>query len=256
MKQAHANIFSLLNVSKRFGDKTVLKDFTLDILKDRTTVLLGPSGCGKSTILRLCLGLTAPTQGRVLFEGAPIAPGKGDAIRRKMGYVIQDGGLFPHMTARENVCIMARYLKWPREKMAARLDELREMTNFPQDGLSSYPAQLSGGQQQRVALMRALMLDPDVLLMDEPLGALDSIIRHRLQNDLKDIFSRLRKTVVMVTHDIGEAGFFGDKVVLMRGGAIEQAGRFADLVHKPANGFVREYIAAQRGVADVLENAG
>ncbi len=247
-------IFSLKHVSKSFHGKTVLDTLSLDIPAGETVVLLGPSGCGKSTILRLLLGLTAPTTGDVLFNGRVLAGDDIRMMRRKMGYVIQKGGLFPHMTAAQNISLMARSLHWPADKIADRLTVLADLTAFPKDALTRFPAQLSGGQQQRVALMRALMLDPDVLLMDEPLGALDSIVRHQLQRDLKQIFDRLHKTVVMVTHDIAEAGYFSDRIYLLRDGGVAQAGSLADLVHHPANDFVAEYIAAQRGILDVLED--
>ena len=162
-----------------------------------------------------------------------------------MGYVIQDGGLFPHLTARGNVTLMARYIGWSEEKVAARIHELSELTQFPEDGLDRYPAQLSGGQRQRVSLMRALMLDPEVLLLDEPLGALDPMIRAELQRDLAEIFRSLGKTVVLVTHDLPEAGFFGDRVVLLREGTIVQSGAFPDLVSRPASPFVEAFVQAQ-----------
>jgi osmoprotectant transport system ATP-binding protein len=172
-----------------------------------------------------------------------------------MGYVVQDGGLFPHLTASGNVALMARWLGWDRDRIAARLAELVGLTDFPADGLSRYPAELSGGQRQRVGLMRALMLDPDVLLLDEPLGALDPMIRYELQTDLRDIFRTLGKTVVMVTHDIGEAGYFGDSVVLLRDGAVVQQGSLRDLLDRPADPFVERFITAQRSLLDTLDEA-
>ncbi len=166
--------------------------------------------------------------------------------RHQMGYVIQDGGLFPHLTARRNVTLMARYFKWRRSEVEARLSELAELTQFPPDGLDRYPVQLSGGQKQRLALMRALMLDPKVLLLDEPLGALDPIIRFDLQTDLKRIFQKLRKTVVLVTHDLDEAEYFGDSTVLMREGRIVQQGSIHEMVNAPVDPFVTRFIHAQR----------
>ena len=172
-----------------------------------------------------------------------------------MGYVIQDGGLFPHLTARGNAALVARFLGWDAERIDGRLDELVELTHFPADGLDRYPAQLSGGQRQRVSLMRALMLDPDVLLMDEPLGALDPMIRRDLQGELRAIFRSLGKTVVMVTHDLGEAGYFGDTIVLIREGRIVQRGSFRDLLTAPADAFVTEFVNAQRSPLDVSPGA-
>ena len=164
-----------------------------------------------------------------------------------MGYVVQDGGLFPHLTAHGNVTLMAHYLGWNARRIETRLAELTELTRFPDDGLTRYPTQLSGGQRQRVSLMRALMLEPDVLLLDEPLGALDPIIRSELQTDLRRIFQALAKTVLLVTHDLSEAGFFGDLIVLLRDGKIVQQGRLADLLGTPADPFVTRFINAQRG---------
>ena len=154
-------------------------------------------------------------------------------VRRGLGYVTQDGGLFPHLTARDNVILMARYLGWDRSRIDDRLAELAELTRFPADGLDRFPAQLSGGQRQRVSLMRALMLDPKVILLDEPMGALDPMVRAELQADLRAIFRSLEKTVVMVTHDLAEAGWFGDEILLMRDGRIVQRGTLAELVDRP-----------------------
>jgi osmoprotectant transport system ATP-binding protein len=164
-----------------------------------------------------------------------------------MGYVVQDGGLFPHLTAGENAMLMARYLGWERRRLDDRLAELTKLTQFPADGLERYPVQLSGGQRQRVGLMRALFLDPDVLLFDEPLGALDPIIRLDLQEVLRSIFRSLGKTVVLVTHDLGEAAYFGDRIVLLRAGRIVQQGTLRDFVERPADPFVTQFINAQRG---------
>jgi osmoprotectant transport system ATP-binding protein len=163
-----------------------------------------------------------------------------------MGYVIQDGGLFPHLNARENVSLLGTYLGYEKTQIEGRINELCELTKYPVDALDRYPTQISGGQRQRVSLMRALMLDPVILLLDEPLGALDPLIRFELQNDLREIFKILGKTVVMVTHDIGEAGFFGHKIVLLREGMIIQEGSIGDLVKNPSEAFVTEFIKAQR----------
>ena len=163
-----------------------------------------------------------------------------------MGYVIQDGGLFPHLTAEKNVSLLADYIGWTKDKIDERIKELSVLTKFPVNGLERYPAELSGGQKQRVSLMRALMLDPKILLLDEPLGALDPLIRYELQDDLKKIFQKLKKTVILVTHDLTEAGFFGDKIVLMMDGKIIQTGTIEELIKKPANDFVTKFITAQR----------
>ena len=237
----------LESVSKTYAGHPVVDDLNLSVGVAETAVLIGPSGCGKSTALRLLLGLAVPDGGRVLFDGEPVTPETVSDVRRRVGYVIQDGGLFPHMTARENVTLKARTLGWTADRLDARLEELRGLTNFPPDGLDRYPVELSGGQRQRVALMRGLMLDPDVLLLDEPLGALDPMIRFTLQDELKIIFKTLGKTVLLVTHDLSEAVFFGDRVALMRAGKIIQEGSLETLVRQPAEPFVTEFVHAQRG---------
>ena len=252
-------MLELVGVSKTFGELQALKPLSLKIPAGKTAVLIGPSGCGKSTILRIMIGLIGADAGEVRLDGERVEPSNLLSIRRKMGYVIQDGGLFPHLTARGNATLMARYLGWSEERIGARLGALSELTQFPADGLDRYPAQLSGGQRQRVSLMRALMLDPEVLLLDEPLGALDPMIRSELQDDLRRIFQRVEKTVVMVTHDIGEAGFFGDTIFLMREGAILQEGNLEALVRRPAEEFVTRFVNAQRSPLESLrggEEAG
>ena len=228
----------------------------MTIQAGRTTVLIGPSGCGKSTLLRLMIGLLRPDAGSVMFEGVEVTPANAPALRRRMGYVIQDGGLFPHLTARANVTLMARYLGWDSQRVEAGLGKLVGLTQFPADALDRYPAELSGGQRQRVSLMRALMLEPEVLLLDEPLGALDPMIRSELQEDLRRIFQILAKTVVLVTHDLGEAGFFGDDLVLLRAGRIVQRGTLAELARSPAEPFVTQFINAQRSPLRFLGDGG
>src|SRR5438105_2432795 len=196
----------LTGVAKSYGRQQALHTTDLAIPPGRITVLIGPSGCGKSTLIRLMIGLLRPDTGSVRFAGTEITAANVQMLRWRMGYVVQDGGLFPHLTAGDNVTLMARYLGWSGPRIESRLAELAQLTQFPADGLPRFPSQLSGGQRQRVSLMRALMLDPDVLLLDEPLGALDPIIRSELQDDLKKVFQTLGKTVVLVTHDLSEAG--------------------------------------------------
>ncbi len=245
-------MLELRGVSKSFGAQRAVVATDLKFEAASTTVLIGPSGCGKSTLLRLMIGLLRPDGGAVLFNGEPLSPASFGEVRRRMGYVIQEGGLFPHLTARRNVTLMAHYLGWEQSRIDARLEELADLTRFPVDGLDRYPGQLSGGQRQRVGLMRSLMLDPEVLLLDEPLGALDPMIRAELQHDLKGIFASLGKTVVLVTHDMGEAGHLGDEIVLLREGEIVQSGSLRNLVESPADDFVRRFVRAQRGMGDVL----
>lgn len=236
----------LQRACKRYGDNTVLSPIDLLIPRGQTTVLIGPSGCGKSTLLRLIAGLIEPNDGTVSFDGILLNKTNIGQLRRRMGYVIQEGGLFPHMTAARNVTVMARHLGHDPAANATRVRELAALVQLPETLLTRYPSELSGGQRQRVSLMRALMLDPEVLLLDEPLGALDPMIRYRLQQDLKSIFNRLHKTVVMVTHDLAEAAYFADTVVLMRHGKIVQQGAINTLANAPAEAFVEDFINAQR----------
>ncbi len=253
MIQEKSTVFQLIGLSKYFAGKAALRKINLDIDRGKTTVLIGPSGCGKSTTLRLMIGLIRAEEGKVTFEETELSSENALRLRRRMGYVIQNGGLFPHLSARANITIMARFLGWERSRIMERIEELAGLTRFPLDGLKRYPAQLSGGQQQRVALMRALMLDPAVLLLDEPLGALDPMIRSELQHELKDIFRLLGKTVVLVTHDLNEAAFLGHRIVLMRHGSIIQQGRIGELLSSPVNTFVSQFIKAQQ---HFLDNGG
>jgi len=237
---------SIKGLSKSYGGRLALAPTSLDFAAGRTTVLLGPSGCGKTTLLKLMLGLVTADSGTVRFQGEPVVAANTEALRRRIGYVIQEGGLFPHLSARDNVALMARYLGREAAWIQRRVVELAGLTQLPADLLPRFPAQLSGGQRQRVALMRALMLDPEVLLLDEPLGALDPMTRHRLQLDLKAIFSGLARTVVLVTHDLHEAAWFADEIALMREGRVVQRGPLDELLERPSDPFVTEFIRAQR----------
>ncbi|HKQ98300.1 MAG TPA: ATP-binding cassette domain-containing protein [Candidatus Polarisedimenticolia bacterium] len=242
---ADSPVVDLRGVAKRYDAIEALKPTTL-ALGAGVSVLLGPTGCGKSTLLRLLTGLVRPTAGTLLLWGQPLTAGTIAALRRRLGYVIQEGGLFPHLTAAENVTLAARQFGWEAARIARRLDELVELTHFPRDGMHRYPAELSGGQRQRVSLMRALMPGPELLLLDEPLGALDPMIRADLQAELREIFRRLDLTVVLVTHDLAEAEFLADRVVLLRDGAVVQDGPFRALVESPADEFVTRFVRAQR----------
>jgi osmoprotectant transport system ATP-binding protein len=246
-----APLIEVQSVTKRYAGRSVLAEVSLELGAASTYVLLGPSGCGKSTLLRLIIGLIRPDEGLVRVRGATITAANVLELRRSMGYVIQDGGLFPHLTARQNTALVAAYLGWTKDRMEQRLRELAELTHFPHDGLDRFPSQLSGGQRQRVGLMRALMLDPAVLLLDEPLGALDPMIRHDLQTDLREIFRSLKKTVVLVTHDLHEAAGFADEIILLREGRIVQRGSLEKLVQEPAEPFVTRFVNAQRSFAGV-----
>lgn len=235
----------LEGVNKSFANTLVIRNLDLRIARGEAVALVGPSGCGKSTVLRLILGLTRPDAGSVRFAGVPLEAQSMLEVRRRTGYVIQDGGLFPHLTARGNATLMARELGWSEARCEARVATLGTLTHFPPDALDRLPTELSGGQRQRVALMRALMLDPDVLLLDEPLGALDPLIRFDLQRDLREVVRRLGKTVVLVTHDLAEAAFLGDRLVLLRAGEVVQQGLLSELIARPADTFVARFVAAQ-----------
>jgi len=242
-------LVEVCNVSKRYDNAIALYPTNLSISRGKTTVLIGPSGCGKSTLLRLIIHLIEPDTGSIEFDGQTVSSENINALRRRIGYVIQEGGLFPHLTARANVVLMARHIGKPSGEMLTRLSELCELTRFSENLFLRYPLELSGGQRQRVGLMRALMLSPELLLLDEPLGALDPLVRASLQKDLKEIFARLGQTVLFVTHDLAEASYFGDEVVLMNAGRIVQKGATRDLRERPADAFVSEFINAQRGLS-------
>ncbi len=239
-------MFSLKNVSKSFGKMQVLKPTTVQFRTGESTVLIGPSGCGKSTLLRILVGLIAPDSGTIEFDGTQLTIKNIEKLRQRMGYVIQDGGLFPHLTARQNIGLLASHLGWDKDKVRARVDELAELTRLSVEALDRYPAQLSGGQRQRVGIMRALVLDPAVILLDEPMGALDPLVRFDLQEDLRKIFRTLGKTAIMVTHDMGEAAFFGDRVMMLGEGEIVQEGRLDEMISNPINAYVARFINAQR----------
>ena len=239
-------MFSLNNVSKSFGNLQVLKPTTVEFHTGESTVLIGPSGCGKSTLLRILVGLIDADAGTILFDGTPLTTQNIQQQRQRMGYVIQDGGLFPHLTARQNVGLLASHLGWDQDKVKARVEELAELTRLPRVALDRYPSQISGGQRQRVGIMRALMLDPAVMLLDEPMGALDPLVRFDLQEDLRKIFRTLGKTSIMVTHDMGEAAFFGDRVMMLGEGEVVQEGRLEELIQNPTNEYVARFINAQR----------
>ena len=243
--------FELRGVSKRYGAVPALNDVSLRFPAGSNTALIGSSGSGKSTLLRVLLGLEWPDSGEIWVDGAMLQPGKVLALRRRVGYEIQEGGLFPHLTVLGNLALLPHHLGWNRERIRQRAEELAALTHLPASALERYPAELSGGQRQRVALMRGLMLNPDALLLDEPLGALDPIVRHELQDELKAIFDQLGKTVIVVTHDMAEAAWFADRLVLMRHGKVVQDGRLDDLCRRPADPFVTRFVQAQRTLRGV-----
>jgi osmoprotectant transport system ATP-binding protein len=239
-------VILLKDISKTYGSRVVLHPLSLKIADRSRVALIGPSGCGKSTLLRIILGLIPSDGGSVEIGGTVLTRENARQLRLGIGYVIQDGGLFPHLTAEGNVALMARHLGWEGGRIRDRVQQLAKLVQLPQDLLSRYPAEMSGGQRQRVGIMRSLMLDPDVLIFDEPMGALDPLVRHQLQEDLRTIFRELEKTVVLVTHDMAEAAFLAEEIVLLKEGRVAQRGHYRDMVERPAEEFVSEFLQAQR----------
>ncbi|HKT06128.1 MAG TPA: ABC transporter ATP-binding protein [Rugosimonospora sp.] len=242
---------TLERLGKRYPDGTeAVRELSLDIPAGELVVLIGPSGCGKSTVLRMINRLIEPTAGRVLIDGVDTAGANQVDLRRRIGYVIQNTGLFPHQTVRANVATVPKLLGWARARIAARVDELLDLVGLEPDRYGSrYPNELSGGQRQRVGVARALAADPVVLLMDEPFSAVDPIVRLRLQDEFLKLQATVRKTIVLVTHDIDEAVRLGDRIaVLSEGARLEQYAPPADLLREPAGDFVREFVGADRGV--------
>ncbi len=239
-------MFELHHLVRHYGAAVALDGVDLAIASGRTTALIGPSGAGKSSVLRMLLGLDWPDSGEVRFDGAPLQRATLQEHRRRIGYVIQEGGLFPHLTATANAGLLARTLGWPAPRITARIDELAALCQLPRDALARFPAELSGGQRQRDGLIRALMLDPPVLLLDEPLAALDPIVRNELQTQMRELFTAMRKTVVLVTHDVAEAAYLGDTLVLLRDGRVLQQGSSRELIDTPAEPFVHAFMTAQR----------
>jgi osmoprotectant transport system ATP-binding protein len=232
-------------VVRAYGDRRAVDGVTLDIPRGAFAVLVGPSGCGKTTLLKTVNRLLEPTGGRVFVDGVDNMSTDAVALRRRIGYAIQQVGLFPHMTVAENVAVVPRLLDWPRERIQARVDELLDLVHLePASFCERYPRQLSGGQQQRVGLARSLAGDPDVLLMDEPFGAVDAIERAHLQEEIATLQRQLHKTILFVTHDVDEALRLGDVIVVMREGRIEQAGTPFDILAQPASAFVSDLVDA------------
>ena len=238
-------------VTKRYGDGTVAVDaLSLEIADGETCVLVGPSGCGKTTTMKMINRLVEPSSGRITVDGEDVMSVDPVDLRRRMGYVIQQVGLFPHQSVAANVATVPRLLGWDRKKIDARVDELLTLVGLdPGRFARRYPHQLSGGQRQRVGVARALAADPPVLLMDEPFGAIDPITRDRLQGEFVRLQAELHKTVVFVTHDVDEAVRLGDRIaILAEGGRLEQYAPPAEVLGRPATPFVADFVGADRGI--------
>ncbi|MFS8857252.1 ATP-binding cassette domain-containing protein [Synechococcus sp. H55.7] len=234
-------------VSLRFphSSRPAVEECSFSVASGQLVVILGPSGCGKTTLLKMVNRLLEPAQGQIRLDGQDIRHFPVTALRQRIGYVIQQVGLFPHMTVAQNVAVVPRLLGWPRERIRERVDELLSLVNLPpQEYRRRYPAQLSGGQQQRVGLARALAGDPDLLLMDEPFGALDAITRSKLQDEILRLQRRLRKTILFVSHDVEEALRLADRILVMQQGRVVQFDTPFRLLTQPATPFVRELLGA------------
>ncbi len=233
-------------VSKKFKDTTVLKDISFDIEKGKLVVLIGLSGCGKTTTLKMINRLINATSGTITINGEDVSKKNKIKLRRNIGYVIQQTGLFPHMTIRENIEIIARAEKRPSEVITKRTKELMDMVGMDNSFLERYPNELSGGQQQRVGVARAFSLDPEIILMDEPFSALDPITRTSLQEELVNLQAKVKKTIVFVTHDMSEAIKIADKICIMDKGKIVQYDTPENILKYPANDFVSEFVGKNR----------
>lgn len=240
------DVIELDGVEKRYGGGRGLGPVSLRVPQRTTLALVGASGSGKSTLLRMVVGLVTPEAGRVLVAGQPMDARHAPALRQRIGYVVQDGGLLPHLPARGNAEIMARHLRWPPARIGDRTRELAELVRLPPALLDRLPSELSGGERQRVALMRALFLDPDVLLLDEPLGALDAIVRAQLQDELRRVFDAVTKTVVFVTHDVAEAAHVAGEIALLDEGRLVERGPSRETVLHPKSERLARLLAAHR----------
>ena len=244
-------MISLQHVSKRFrgSNDAAVVDLSMDIEAGETVVLVGPSGCGKTTTMKMINRLVEPTSGTILVNGTDVTKQDPVQLRRGIGYVIQSIGLMPHRTIRHNIATVPKLLGWEPERTTARVDELVQILELDPELLSRYPSELSGGQRQRVGVARALATDPPVMLMDEPFGAVDPIVRERLQDEFLELQARLKKTIVFVTHDIDEAIKMADRIaILNKGGVIEQFASPEEILRAPANDFVKKFVGVERGL--------
>jgi osmoprotectant transport system ATP-binding protein len=247
---AGPQVISFESVSKRFPDgTTAVNDLDLEVREGEVTVLVGPSGCGKTTTLRMVNRMIEATSGRIVVDGQDIKAVDPPQLRRRIGYVIQQIGLFPHRTIGENIATVPELVRWDKRRIKARIDELLQLVGLPPEVVDRYPHQLSGGQRQRVGVARALAVDPPIMLMDEPFGAVDPIVRSRLQDEFLRLQQEVQKTIVFVTHDIDEAIKMGDRIaILQQGGVLAQYAPPEELLAEPASDFVADFLGAERGL--------
>jgi osmoprotectant transport system ATP-binding protein len=239
-------VLEILNIHKSIGDANILSDVSLIVETGHTHALIGSSGSGKTTLIRVTLGLAPFDKGYVKINKQALLSFSPSEWSEKIGYVPQDGGLFPHLTARDNVGLVARLRGWDKSRIQERLKALCELVDLAPEIMGRFPDDLSGGQKQRVAIMRAAFLDPAVMLLDEPMGALDPLIRYSIQQELKTIFNRLKKTVLIVTHDFSEAVYLASQITLLHHGRVIQTGTYDDLALQPLDPFVGQFISAHR----------
>lgn len=235
-----------VQLSKNFGNVKALDNISFEVKEGENLILLGTSGCGKTTALKMINRLIEPSGGEIYIDGKNILKQLPEDLRRGIGYVLQNNGLFPHYTVAQNIAIVPQLLKWDKPRIDKRVNELIEKLHLSPEYLNKYPNQLSGGQQQRVGLARALVADPPVLLMDEPFGALDNVTRSKIHEEFKSLDELKRKTIIMVTHDVQEAFELGDRICLMDKGRIIQSSSPAELLCNPKNKFVRDFLKDQR----------
>jgi osmoprotectant transport system ATP-binding protein len=234
------------HLSKHFGKIKAVDGISFQVQEHENLILLGTSGCGKTTTLKMINRLIEPSAGKIAIDGKNIFDQSPEVLRRGIGYVLQNNGLFPHYTVAENISVVPQLLKWDKKRTEKRVEELLEKLHLSKDCLHVYPNELSGGQQQRVGLARALVADPPVLLMDEPFGALDNVTRAKIHVEFKALDELKRKTIIMVTHDVQEAFELGDRICLMDKGKIVQCGTPSELLFNPHNNFVKTFLAHQR----------
>lgn len=243
-------MIELKEISKKFGNTQAVKQVSFKVASGETLVLLGTSGCGKTTTLKIINRLIEPDAGQILINGENVNDQDSDVLRKGIGYVMQNIGLFPHYTIAENIALVPDMLKWDKAKIISRTQELIEKLHLPESTLVMYPHELSGGQQQRVGLARALIADPPVLLMDEPFGALDNLTRTSIQKEFKALEELRRKTIVMVTHDVLEAFELADRICLLDKGEVVQIGTLKELLFQPINDIAKNFLAGQRLVLE------